>query len=167
MNPSEPLKEALNKQINREFTSSYNYLAMAAWLETTPYLGFSQWMHRQSEEERGHAMKFYTYLNDRDCRITLAPIAQPKGEFSNLLEVFQDALVQERRISQHIRDLYTLAEKEKDPETLHFLGWFLEEQVEEEKSVSDVIDRLKLAGSDPAALLQLDAEAAEREESDE
>ena len=164
MSLSKDLEKALNQQLQKEYTSSYNYLAMAAWLETTPYLGFTQWMFRQSEEEREHAMKFYNYINDRRGTVILAPITQPKSKFKHLLDVFEDAFAQERHVSQCIRDLYTLAEKKKDPETLHFLSWFLEEQIEEEKNVSDIIDRLRLAGNDASALLQLDAQAAERKE---
>jgi ferritin len=65
-------------------------------------------------------------------------------------------------VTQQINDLYELAQKEKDYATLQFLTWFLQEQVEEENTVSDVIDRLTLAGNDPAGLLRLDDEAGRR-----
>ena len=39
LNPK--LTKLLNEQINNEMSSSYVYLAMAAWFERTPYAGFA------------------------------------------------------------------------------------------------------------------------------
>ena len=44
------------------------------------------------------------------------------------------------------------------------LAQLLNEQMEEEKTVSDMLDRLLLAGNDPASLLGLDREAAARKD---
>ena len=158
------LKESLNKQINYELQSSYNYLAMSAWFETTPYKGFSSWMKKQSDEEQMHAMKFYNYLLDRGGSIDLLSIEKPDYQFDTPLSVYQSSLEQEEKVSESIRSLYVIAEDLKDHATKHFLNWFLEEQVEEEKAVKDMIDRLTLVGDHPAGLLSLDAEAAARPE---
>jgi ferritin len=156
------VEEALNIQINNEMASSYNYLAMSAYFETTPYQGFAAWMRKQSEEESIHAMKIYDYLNDRDGKISLKSIGDPTGEFDSALDVFKQSLSQEQDVTAQINDLYEIAWKEKDYSTVDFLGFFLEEQVEEEKVAQDMVDRLTLASDSPAALLQLDAEAAGR-----
>ena len=42
------------------------------------------------------------------------------------------------------------------------LDWFVQEQVEEEKSASEIVERLRMAGEDGAALLMLDKELGER-----
>ena len=76
--------------------------------------------------------------------------------------VFKMSLAQEEAVSKAINELYELAQKERDYPSLQFLDWFLREQVEEEDSVTEVIDRLELVGDDPAGLLQIDAEAAAR-----
>lgn len=156
------VEEALNVQINNEMASSYNYLAMSAYFETTPYQGFAAWMRKQSEEEWIHAMKIYDYLNDRDGKISLKNIGDPVGDFDSALDVFQQSLNQEQGVTAQINELYEVAWKEKDYSTVDFLGFFLEEQVEEEKVAQDMVDRLTLASDSPAALLQLDAEAAGR-----
>ena len=75
-------------------------------------------------------------------------------------KVLEQALAQEQGVTKQINDLYELALHEKDFATLQFLTWFLQEQVEEEKSVQDIVDRLRLAGDNAAALLRLDDEAA-------
>ena len=157
------VEEAINVQINNEMASCYNYLAMSAYFETTPYSGFARWMRRQSEEEWIHAMKIYDYLNDRDGRIVLQRIPEPPRSYDSALEVFQESLVQEQSVTIQINELYEIAWREKDYSTVDFLGFFLEEQVEEEKTAQDMVDRLSFAGDSAAALLQLDTEAGTRE----
>ena len=164
MKLSPQLAQLLNEQIANELSSSYVYLAMAAWFERTPYTGFAQWMFAQSREENAHAMKFLRYLIDRDAVVDLKPIPQPPQTFTSPLDVFQQSLKQEQRVTQQINDLYEVAEQVKDHASKNLLLWFLNEQMEEEKTVSDMLDRLLLAGTDPASLLGLDREAAARKD---
>lgn len=156
------LEKIINEQINHEMASSYVYLAMHAWLETTPYKGFSRWMLEQSKEETGHAMRFLDYLLDRQGTVHLMPLAEPRKTYKSPLEVFETSLKQEQQITGLIHKIYALAEKEKDYETRHFLSWFLQEQVEEEKSTGDMVDALRLAGDHINALMRLDAKAGAR-----
>ena len=162
MKLSPKLTSLLNDQINNEMAASYSYLAMAAWFEQTPYSGFSQWMSAQSQEETVHALKFYQYLVDRDAKVELEPIAKPRHDFKSPLDVFEHSLKQERKVTEQINDLYEAAEKARDHASKNLLLWFLNEQMEEEKSVRDMLDRLKLAGNDAASLLVLDREAGAR-----
>lgn len=159
---SDRVEEALNEQINHEFSSYYSYLAMHAYLETTPYSGFSSWMLAQAEEEKVHAMKIFNYLNDRGGKVILRAIPEPTTDYSSPLEIFKTSLAQEAEVSKQINELYQIAREEKDFTTQEFLGWFLTEQVEEEKSAQDWVDRLELAGDAVQALLLLDAEAGKR-----
>lgn len=156
------LHQLLNQQINAEMAASYSYLAMAAWFEETPYGGFAQWMTAQSQEETIHAMKFYQFLVDRGAKVTLTSIEKPRSDYDSPLDVFEQSLLQEREVTRLIHDLYESAEKHRDHESRSLLTWFLDEQVEEEKSAQDMIDRLKLVGDNPVGLLQLDSEAAQR-----
>jgi ferritin len=156
------LHALLNQQINYEMAASYSYLAMSSWFEESPYSGFAQWMYAQSLEETVHAMKFYHFLVDRNSPVSLMGIEQPTAEFATPLEVFQASLDQEQKVTAQIHTLFATAEEARDYETKNFLNWFLDEQVEEEKNVRDMIDRLKLVGDDPVGLLQLDQEAARR-----
>ena len=146
-----------------ELESSHSYLAMAAWFESTPYSGFTSWMHKQSLEERAHAMKFFDYLNSRGNGVELKAIPAPKNKYKNPLDVFKTSLKQEQAVSKSIRAIYEVAQETKDFETLNFLGWFLEEQIEEEKATQDMIDKLEVANGEPSALLRLDAAASQRE----
>ncbi len=160
LNPE--LAKLLNAQINHEMSSSYAYLAMAAWFERTPYSGFASWMFNQSREETMHALRFYQYLVDRDAPVVLAPLAMPKADFDSAVDVFALSLRQEQLVTSQINELYDVAERVRDHASKNLLLWFLNEQIEEEKSVRDMLDRLTLAGDDPASLLVLDREAAAR-----
>jgi ferritin len=162
MNLSPKLTKLLNEQINNEMAASYSYLAMAAWFEQTPYAGFARWMSTQSREETVHALKFYQYLVDRDANVDLEPIAKPRHDFKSPQDVFTHSLKQEEEVTAQINDLYEVAEKVRDHASKNLLLWFLNEQMQEEKSVRDMLDRLKLAGDDAASLLVLDREAGER-----
>ncbi|MES2923222.1 MAG: ferritin [Verrucomicrobiota bacterium] len=157
------LAKLLNAQINHEMSASYSYLAMAAWFEQTPYSGFASWMFVQSAEETAHALKFYQYLVDRNAPVKLDPIAKPKSDFKTPADVFAHSLKQEQTVTQQINDLYDVAERVRDHSSKNLLLWFLNEQIEEEKSVRDLLDRLTLAGEDPASLLVLDREAGARQ----
>jgi ferritin len=160
MKPPASVLKAINDQIKNELQAHYNYLGMSAHFERTPYLGFAKWMRAQSSEEYGHAMKLYDYLRERNATIELEAIDAPKTVYGpRPVEIFEMALAQEQGVTQQINDLYELALKEKDYATLQFLTWFLQEQVQEENTVSDIIDRLKLAGDNTAGLLRLDGEA--------
>ena len=157
MNPPASIQKAINGQIRNELQAHYNYLGMSAYFERTPYLGFAKWMRAQSVEEYGHAMKLYDYLRERNGTIELHAIDAPKTVYGpNPIELFEIVLEQEQDVTRQINDLYELALKEKDYATLQFLTWFLQEQVEEENTVSDIIDRLRLVGDNPAGLLRLD-----------
>lgn len=159
---SKNVESALNDQINNELSSYYSYLAMTAYLETTPFSGFAGWMRSQAEEEKAHAMKIFDYLNDRGGKVVLKAIDQPKTDYSSPLEIFKTSLNQEMQVTSQINELYETAREEKDFTTQAFLDWFLDEQVEEEKSAQDMVDRLEFAGDKPEALLLLDTQAANR-----
>lgn len=156
------MQDALNNQINHEFYASYLYLAMSAYLDDANYPGFAQWMRVQSQEEYGHAMKIFNYINDRDGKVVLKAIQQPQTEFKSPLEVFSMALEHERKVTGMINDLYSMAMKENDYPTQVMLQWFINEQVEEEKTALGIVDQLKMIGDSPTAMIMLDRQLGAR-----
>jgi ferritin len=164
---SESIQQAINKQITYEFSASHAYMAMAAYFESLSLTGFAHWFRLQSEEEREHALRFFDYVNDRGGRVTLGAIDEPQNEFASPLDVFEHALAHEQRVTAAIHAIYALAAQENDYPTLSMLQWFIDEQVEEEKSAQEIIQHLKLIGDDGPGLLALDRHLAEREEEEE
>jgi len=153
---SNDIQTAINSQIKNEYYSSYLYLSMAAYCESINFAGFSGWLRNQSEEELRHALRFFDYMLDRDGRVVLDTIVQPPSEFRSLLEIFQQVLDHEKEVTGTINRLYEIAVTENDHATAVELQWFIQEQVEEEKSASDMVENIKLADDNSAALLMLD-----------
>ncbi len=164
---SKAVQSAMNDQIREEFTAAYIYLSMAAWCEAHHFSGFSKWLRTQAAEEQGHAMKILGYIEDRGGTVALQAIPQPAAEFASLLALFEKARDHEQKVTAEINRLYELAEKEKDYASLTFLEWFLTEQIEEEKTSTQLAETLRMAGDHPGALLMLDREAGGRTDTEE
>ena len=156
------LQDAINRQINSELFSAHLYLSMAAYFETISLTGFANWMKIQHQEETDHAIRLFDYVNDRHGRVMLHAIEQPQIEFESPHSVMQQALEHEQTVTKMINSLYELAIAEKDYPSHVLLEWFVEEQVEEEKTLTDIVDHLNLIGNDGTGLLIMDERLGSR-----
>ncbi|MFO8055443.1 MAG: ferritin [Bacteroidales bacterium] len=156
------MQESINEQINKELWSSYLYLSMAAYFEEQSLPGFANWMRVQAQEEISHAMKFFDYVNARGGRVLLKPIAKVPVKWTNTKTVIEETLKHERVVSESINELVNLATDEKDHATNNMLQWFVEEQVEEEASASELLDKVEMTEGKPHALMMIDKELAQR-----
>lgn len=154
--------DAMNDQLNGELVSWYDYLAMAAWLDQRSFPGAAGWMRAQAAEEMTHAMRFYGFILDRNGRVHLQDVPEPRAEFGSILEAFEAAYAHEQDVTSALIGLQELSVNERDYVSHAFLQAFLMEQVEEEKSASVMVDKLRMAGKDPGALLALDREMGAR-----
>lgn len=158
------LLNEMNEQINKEFYSGYLYLAMAAYFEKRNLSGFAKWMEIQAKEELEHGMKFYSFLNDMGEKVALKSIDQSQSEFENPLKLFEQVLEHEKYVTGRIHLLFEMAINEKDYATQVFLQWFVNEQVEEEKNATEILESLKMAGDSANFLFMLDKKLEERKE---
>ncbi len=159
---SEKLEKALNDQINAELYSAYLYQSMGAYFEDKSLDGFATWMDMQTKEEMFHARKLYDYVNERGGRVILAGIDAPESNWENTLAVFEASLAHEEKVTAMINNLVDLAEKDKDYATRSFLQWFVDEQVEEEDSVGEVVDKLKMISDSSQGLFMMNNELGQR-----
>lgn len=159
---SKKTEQAFNEQLNAELYSAYLYLSMATYFEAENLAGFANWMRVQTQEELFHVMKFYDYINERGGRVILREIAAPPSNWDSPLGVFEAVLAHEQKVTGLINNLADLAIEEKDHAAGTFLKWFVDEQVEEEKSASDIIGKLKLVKDSPQGLFMIDRELAQR-----
>jgi ferritin len=159
---SNVLQDALNDQIQVELHSAYIYLAMSAHFEAAALPGCAGWMKHQAQEEVGHAMRLFDFVNDRGGRVVLKAIDKPEKEFGSPRQVFEAALKHEQHVTGTIHKLYALAVKENDYPTQSHLQWFIDEQVEEEKTAGDIVELFKRAGDHEAALLMIDHQLGQR-----
>ena len=159
---SKKMQNSLNAQINAEIYSAYLYLAMSADLNSKNLPGFANWMRIQAQEEMGHAMKIYAFIEERLGRVVLKAIAEPQKDFASALSIFEQALKHEQKVTGLINKLVDQAIEENDHATHGFLQWFVDEQVEEEATADAIVQKLKMTKDMPSGLFMLDKELAQR-----
>jgi ferritin len=161
LNPK--MEERLNKHMNAEFYASYLYLSMSAYFAHEGLGGFARWLKLQSEEETGHAMRFYGYINEQNGRVVLHAIEKPTHDFKNYVEVFENILGHEQKVTRQINELMELAIDLKDHATQVFLQWFVTEQVEEEDMAGDALQKVQMVQDHGPGILALDREFGARQ----
>ena len=159
---SKKMAKEINAQVNREFFSAFLYLAMANDALDKGYLGTYKWMSIQFKEEQEHALKFSKYLQDQGVKVELEAMEQPQKSWKNILEMFEDALEHEKKVTSWIYGLNTLAIAEKDYATQSMLKWFIDEQVEEEANCMEAISALKLNAASATASYMVDRHIGKR-----
>jgi len=159
---SKKMQDALNKHLNEEFYSSYLYLSMAAHFEEENLKGFANWFKVQSQEEYGHAMKFYSFIVQTGGQVMLKEIGAPKTSWKSVMEAFKDTLAHEQKITDLIHKLVDNAMQAKDYATNNFLQWFVTEQVEEISMVEEIIHKLGMIGDNKGGLYMMDRELGAR-----
>ena len=158
---SQEMVQALNKQLQKEMYSAYLYLGMSAWCSEQSFNGSANWFMMQYDEEMMHAMKVYKYLLDQGAKVELATLKASSTTYKNLLGCFEQSLSHERAMTKSFNKLCDFALKEKDHASYTFFQWFVNEQIEEEATVSEVISQLKLVG-DGNGLYMIDSQLAKR-----
>lgn len=153
---SEKVEKALNEQIEKEAFSSNLYLAMASWAEIKGYSGAADFLYEQADEERMHMLKLFKYVNDREGHAIVSQLDKPDAEFGSVKDMFQKVLEHEKFISKSINDLVGICMDERDFTTANFLQWYVNEQIEEESTARNILDKLNLLGDDKAKLYMFD-----------
>jgi ferritin len=156
------MQDEMNEQIMHETASAYLYFSMAADFHAKGFDGMAQWMKAQAQEEIGHALRFFNHINNRGGRVELLAIEKPQVEWDSPLAAFKAALNHEEFITGKINELVKVAREENDNAAGITLQWFVNEQVEEEDSVSKVVSMLELIGDSGHGLLMADRELGQR-----
>lgn len=151
------LQEALNDQVTAEYTASLIYSQISYDLSKMSFSGMSAWMSAQADEERLHAGKFSDHLLARNTSVKLSSITLPDLEITSALEAFTIAYEHEKKVSEMIRNLARVADDVRDFDSRTLINWFLQEQIEEEDTVSGIVDQLRMVGDDGAGQLRIDA----------
>ena len=159
---NEKVHALLNQQINKEFYSAYLYLDFSNYFKAKGLDGFANWYMIQAQEEREHAILFYTYLQNENAEVTLDAIAKPERKYESNMDVLKAGLEHERYVTSLINDIYGAAYDVRDFRTMQFLDWFVKEQGEEETNANDLISKMELFGSDPKSLYMLNQELGAR-----
>ncbi len=153
---SQNVENILVAQIEKEAYSSNLYLAMASWAEISGFEGTAQWLYSQAEEEHQHQLKFIAFINERGGKSIIPALKQPPFEYVDIRDLFDQVFKHEKYISKAINEIVNVCLQEKDFSTNNWIQWFVNEQIEEEKSVRGILDKLKLIGSHSLYLFDKD-----------
>lgn len=156
---SKQIEDILNAQVTKEADAAQIYLAYGCWADSEGYGGIANYLFRHSGEERDHMMKVMQYIMERGATVKISAIKAPPKNPKNLQECFEKVFQHEVDNTTAIYGIVNAAHEEKDWATYNFAQWFVKEQIEEEKLVMDLLDKLKIAGGPKASdesLFQLD-----------
>lgn len=156
------LETLFNDQITLEFKASVVYRQLAIEMEIRDLPGMAAWLRHQADEEVVHANKFIDHVADRGNHPQIGSIELSKVEVDSVLDTFQAAYAHEQLVSESIRSLYRACEAAGDLDSRPLLNWFIQEQIEEEATVSEIIGRVELINDDGPGLLRLDEELGQR-----
>lgn len=163
---SREISGMINKQINAELWSAYLYLSMSLDADFKGFRGVANWFYVQAQEELHHAHILQNYMCAQGAKVELLPISGVQSSWANPLTMFEKALQHEIAVTGMIHDLVVESQKEQDYATLSRLQWFVDEQVEEEDTATNMVFKMKEAIKSPCYLFRLDDELAKRKYSE-
>lgn len=156
------MRAGLSEQVNHELQAFYSYLSMSSWFEAENLPGFASWMRAQADEEKEHAERIIRHMHDRNTRVEFEALERPPGDFDDPVEVMRAALEHEQEVTSQIHQLVDLAEEVDDPAAESMLEWFVDEQVEEERTFTVLIGQLERAGGSGTGLMLMDDRLGQR-----
>ena len=159
--PMDPvLLDGLQQHLTMERRASAFYFANALWFGERELKGFSKFFHGESQSESTHAASFADYLVARGQTVQLEAIDAPRQSWNSFEEVMAASFVLEADVTASLQQLYSLAERSSDTRTTVFLDPIMEGQIESEHEFAHILGRVRFAGEQAAALLIIDAELA-------
>jgi len=147
--PQSRFAEALNGQIGYEFGASQQYIAVSVYYDAETLTRLAAHFYRQAIEERNHAMMMVQYLLDAGEDVVIPGIDAPRTGFGDVVEPVALALAQEKRVTEQIGALATLARENGDYAGEQFIQWFIKEQVEEVSSMNSLLTVVERARENP------------------
>lgn len=142
----QPVNQKLNEQIANEQFAAYSYMGMAAYFEKCSFVLLGKMFREQAAEEREHSQKFVDHIIDREGTVELLPIPAAKTDYMSVVEALETAYNFEINVSNQIHALQAVAEENDDRATAIFMDWFIEEQIEEVRTMYKLREIARAAG---------------------
>lgn len=148
---SKSIEDILNYQVAKEAEAAQIFLSYGCWADAQGYGGIANFFFRHSGEERDHMMKVMQYIMERGGTVRISAIKEPPQNPENLQDCFEKTFQHEVDNTTAIYGIVNLSHEERDWATFNFAQWFVKEQIEEEKLVMELLDKLKIAGGPEAS----------------
>jgi bacterioferritin B len=133
-------QKLLVQQVAHELSAHQTYMGISLYFTRESLNGWAKFFHQQAVEEAGHAWKIINFLVDNDVVFGLPQVGGAPTTYKTARDAVQTAQASERKVTQQFEALANVAREGKDNRTLQFLHWFIEEQVEEERTMAALID---------------------------
>ncbi|GAA4780363.1 ferritin [Olivibacter ginsenosidimutans] len=153
---NEEIERILNEQVKVEAHSSAIYLAMSSWCDDQGYDFSAGYFAKQADEERGHMLKLFNYINDRGGKAISPEIVNVPKDFESFRSVFELALEQEMHVTAQFNTIAEKCFKVKDFVTFQFIQWFLAEQIEEEYVARRILEMFDVIGEEGTGRWEID-----------
>jgi ferritin len=137
---SEPAKKLLVAQVGTELSAHQTYMGISLYFTGQSLNGWAKFFHDQAVEEAGHGWKIINFLVDNEVKFSLPQVGAAPTTYKTAREAVEVAQASERRVTELFETLANAAREARDNRTLQFLQWFIEEQVEEERTMAALID---------------------------
>jgi bacterioferritin B len=144
--PDKVVLDALNAQLGRELEAHVQYLAVSSWFDGEGLPELTRFFAAQAAEEHEHAMKFLDFIQDVGGPVRIPGIPAPKAEFESTEDAVAACLDSEKDVTASIHAIVELAAQARDHATKVFLHWFVSEQVEEVKTMEELLQVTRRAG---------------------
>ena len=156
---SEQILTALQFQLSHEITNAYTYKMFSGIADYQGLIGATSWFAKQSDEEKSHFEKIFTYICDQGHVPHLLQIPEIIPENLSLVELFARSCELEFQTTAYLKLLAQLCKQENDDQTYTFIQGMLIEQVEEERYCGDMHKRVCLSQGN---LILIDQELGQR-----
>lgn len=140
------VNKLLNEQIANEKHSEYIYLGMSAYFDKIGMILLGKMFREQAAEEAEHALKFMAHIINREGTVELPAIPAASAAYNSVLDAIEAAYDQEIKVSNQINAIQAEAEAQDDRATTVFMDWFVEEQIEEVRTMYKLREVARQAG---------------------
>jgi ferritin len=139
---SEPLAKLLVAQVSSELGAHQTYLGISLYFERQSLHRWAKIFRDQSVEEAGHASKIMAFLLDNEVDFDLPGLPAATTHYKAAAEAVGVALSSEVKVTGQFNTMAGAAIASGDHRGFQFLQWFIDEQVEEERTMRALLDLL-------------------------
>ena len=139
---SKPVAKLLVAQVSSELGAHQVYLGISLYFERQSLHRWAKVFREQSVEEAGHASKIMAFLLDNEVEFDLPGLPAATTHYKSAPDAVGVALASEVKVTGQFNTMASAAVETGDHRSLQFLQWFIDEQVEEERTMRALLDLL-------------------------
>ena len=137
---NERVAALLVEQVGHELTAHQAYFGISLYFERQSLTKWARLFHGQSVEEAQHAAKIISFLVDNEVPFDLPALGPGTATHASPAAAVRAALDAELQVTGQFETLAGVAREAGDHRSLQFLQWFIDEQLEEERTMRRLLD---------------------------